>query len=102
MYSSYPEDTPDTLLSRIEEAKVKWILCDPKSVDSAKEAAAQAEWFVEIIVFTKDEDPLLADADLEGCTNADEIFNDDGAGKERIHAAEKQKKISLISCFLLQ
>lgn len=85
MYSSYPEDTPDTLLTRIQDAHVKWIVCDPCSIDHAKEAVAQAEWDVEIIVFTKpgqehEDDDML----LEGTTNVDEIFGDDGFGNEKI------------------
>lgn len=90
MYSSYPEDTPDTLLTRIQDAHVKWIVCDPCSVGQAKEAAALAEWPIEIIVFVKpgqvekaEEHSVLASMLLDGTTNVDEIFSDDGSGRQK-------------------
>lgn len=85
MYSSYPEDTPDTLLTRIQDAHVKWILCDPCSIAHAKEAADQAEWPVEIIVFVKEGQVEKEDDEtlLDGTTNVDEIFADNGSGTKR-------------------
>jgi len=71
MYSSYPEDTQDTILTRVKDSHVKWILCDPLSVPQVKQAISQVEWDVEILLF----------GDEEGCTNVDEIFADDGEGK---------------------
>jgi len=69
MYSSYPEDTQDTLLMRIQESNAKWIFCDPFSVPQCKEAVAQVGWNVEIIVF----------GEAEGCASVEELFQDDGA-----------------------
>lgn len=71
MYSSYPEDTQDTILTRIEESNVKWVLCDAGSVPQVKQAIAQVPWAVEIMVI----------GDVDDCTNISEIFEDDGAGK---------------------
>ncbi|ODM90337.1 4-coumarate--CoA ligase 1 [Orchesella cincta] len=69
MYSSYSEDTSDTLLSRIQDAHVQWIVCDPISVPNAKAAAKGAEWPVELIVF----------GDEEGCTDISTLFSDSGS-----------------------
>jgi acyl-coenzyme A synthetase/AMP-(fatty) acid ligase len=71
MYSSYPEDTQDTILTRIQDSSVKWVLCDASAVSQVKEAISQVSWPVEILTLV----------DIEGCTNVREIFEDDGAGK---------------------
>jgi hypothetical protein len=59
---------------RIQESKAKWVFCDPISVPQCKEAIAQVDWNVEILVFGQ----------AEGCTSVDDIFRDDGAGKGHI------------------
>jgi len=71
MYSSYPEDTQDTIFERVRDSNVKWIVCDLSAVPVVKQAVAQISWPVEIITIGQ----------VEGCTNVDTLFQDSGAGK---------------------
>ena len=71
MYSSYPEDTCETLLRRIQQSKAKWVFCDPISVPQVQNAIKMVDWSIEIIAF----------GEAEGCTSIDDIYQDDGAGK---------------------
>ena len=71
MYSSYPEDTQDTIFERVRDSNVKWIVCDLSAVPVVKQAVAQISWPVEVITIGQ----------VEGCTNVDTLFQDSGAGK---------------------
>jgi acyl-coenzyme A synthetase/AMP-(fatty) acid ligase len=68
MYSSYPEDTQDTLLMRIKEGNAKYVFCDEISVPQVKVAIGQVGWNVEIIVF----------GESEGCSRVADLFEDAG------------------------
>ncbi|CAG7728489.1 unnamed protein product [Allacma fusca] len=69
MYSSYPEDTEDTLLKRIQDSKAKFVFCDPVCIPQIQSAIRGVSWPVEIIVF----------GDVEGFASIDELYEDDGA-----------------------
>ncbi|CAG7724168.1 unnamed protein product [Allacma fusca] len=70
MRASYPEDSIDTIVDRILESKIKWILCDPNSAVEALSAAVKVPWEVEVISFGNPP---------KGCISAHEIMNDDGS-----------------------
>jgi acyl-coenzyme A synthetase/AMP-(fatty) acid ligase len=75
VYSSYPEDTTDTLVLRIKATTAKWIFCDPASLPQVQTAITAVDWFVQIIVFGQSEDGT------GGTMSIDKIYEDDGNGK---------------------
>ena len=68
--ASYPEDSIDTMEERILESKVKWFLCDPHHAPEVISSTRNIPWAVEVLVFGQ----------ADGCTNVEELFNDDGQG----------------------
>ena len=62
--------------------KARWVFCDQISVQQVKYAMKSVPWSVEIIVFNG----------AEGCTNIDELFEDDGTGKVNSDMLEIMRK----------
>jgi len=93
MRASYPEDDEgtlklnakkntywnfeiivETLLSRVEESRARWILCEPETSKMCLSVGSKANWEVEVVVI----------GEVAGCISIDVLFKDDGSGIHRI------------------
>ncbi|CAG7833040.1 unnamed protein product [Allacma fusca] len=83
--ASYPEDDEDTLISRVEESRVGWIICDHSAVEMCKSVAQKVYWDVEVIVY----------GDADGCTSIEELFQDDGTECPELEIAEDSPALIL-------
>jgi hypothetical protein len=61
----------ETILAAVEECRVGWIYCEPEQAPMCLSVASKIYWDVEVII---------THGEVEGCTNVNHFFQDDGTG----------------------